>query len=69
MSISNSERKGNKLILTIDLADKPYQSKSALNKAAKAGQKPESVAATMLATTGGFALVNGLKVSLNVITA
>ena len=32
-----AERKGNKLILTIDLADKPYRSKSAIAKALAKG--------------------------------
>jgi hypothetical protein len=64
--------KGNQLILTIDLATTPFQSKSALDKARKECDKAKvpfdatKVAATMLATSGGFARVGDLKVSFNV---
>jgi uncharacterized protein YaaQ len=67
--IAHSERKGNKLVLTIDLADKPYKSKSAIAKALAAGRGEETVPATMLASTGGFQRVGDCKVSLNVTTA
>lgn len=62
----NGTRKGNQLILTIDLAEKPTVSKSAIAKAIKAGQDPSKVEPTMLATTGGFMRFDGCKVSLNV---
>lgn len=66
--ITNAERKGDTLILTVKLHAKPVQSKSALAKALAKGDKPEDVPATLLATTGGFTSpVNaGCKVSLNV---
>ena len=67
--IVSSKRDGNKLFLTIELADKPYKSKSAIAKALAKGQKEADVPATMLATTGGFARVGDCKVSLNVTTA
>lgn len=67
--IVSSKREGDKLTLTIQLAAKPYQSKSALAKALAKGIAPDQVPATMLATTGGFARVGDVKVSLNVTAA
>lgn len=67
--ITNAERKGDTLILTVKLNATPVQSKSALAKALAKGLKPEDVPATLLASTGGFAPAAGCKVSLNVITA
>jgi len=64
-----AERKGNKLILTIDLADKPYRSKSAIAKALAKGLDAETVPATSLASSGGFVRCGDVKVSLNVMTA
>lgn len=67
--ITKAERKGNELHLTIKLADAPYRSKSAVQKALAKGQTEESVEATMLATTGGFQRQGDVKVSLNVTKA
>ncbi len=64
--IVNSERKGNLLVLTIKLADKPYRSKSALAKALAKGLAPETVPETSLATSGGFQRIDDVRVSLNV---
>lgn len=64
--IKSAERKGNLLTLTIQLAEKPYQSKSAIAKALKAGLKAEEVPATMLASSGGFTKLDGCKVSFNI---
>lgn len=67
--ISKFERKGNTLVLTIDLADKPYRSKSAIAKALARGLGEDTVDATMLGTTGGFQRCGDVKVSLNVTKA
>ncbi len=61
-----AKREGNKLILTIDLADKPVQAKSAVAKAIEKGQKAETVPATVLASSGGFIRHDGFKVSFNI---
>jgi uncharacterized protein YaaQ len=68
MSIQ-TEVKGDKLIITIDTSGKPYQSNSALAKALEKGLKPETVPATMVASTGGFTRVGAFKVSANVTLA
>lgn len=62
----NSKKDGNKLVLTIQLNDKPTKSKSAIAKAIKAGLKEDSVPETMLATSGGFIRLDGCKLSYNV---
>lgn len=66
--VTNFDRKGNTLILTIDLAKTPYKSKSAIAKAIKAGGSEANVEPTMLASTGGFQRCGDVKVSLNVTT-
>jgi hypothetical protein len=66
MTVLASKKDGNKLILTIELAATPFRSKSAIAKALKAGQTEDSVEATMLATSGGFTRVDGVKLSYNV---
>lgn len=65
MGIS-ATRNGNKLVLTIDLADKPYQSKSAVAKALDKGKDPATVPATMLAGTSGFERFGDVRLSLNI---
>lgn len=51
------------ITLTIKLEDKPYVSNSEIAKAAKEGR--EGIA-RMLASSGGFVMVDGVKVSYNV---
>lgn len=63
MSIVNSKVEGNKLTLTIQLADKAYVSNSEAAKAAKEGR---TALASMLATSGGFTRIGDLRVSFNV---
>jgi succinyl-CoA synthetase beta subunit len=63
------ELKGDKLVLTIDVSGKPYQSKSALLKALEKGLDAKTVPATMVATTGGFMRCDRFKVSANVTLA
>lgn len=65
--ITKSERKGNQLILTVDLAAVAYKSKSAIAKALDKGLDADTVVANMLATTGGFQRCGDVKVSLNVL--
>lgn len=68
MSI-NSEVKGDKLVITVDLNVKPTQSKSAVEKAVAKGLDAATVAATLLATSGGFIRCGDAKFSLNVMKA
>lgn len=65
----NAEIKGDKMIVTIDLTSTPVQSKSALEKAAKKGLKPETVPCTLVATSGGFIRCGNFKFSGNVTLA
>lgn len=67
--ITSAKRDGNKLTLTIQLADKPTRSKSAVQKAIAKGLAESTVPETLLASTGGFALCEGVKVSMNIIKA
>ena len=60
-------RDGNKVTCTFVVADKPQVSKSEQRKAEAAGREPQ---AKSLYTSGGFIPSgDGLKVSINVITA
>lgn len=68
MSIQ-TEIKGNNLVITVDLSVKPVQSKSAVEKAVKAGGKAADVPATLIASSGGFVRAGAAKFSLNVMTA
>jgi hypothetical protein len=59
----NGKVDGNKLVLTIDLAETPYISTSETKKAEKEGR---TAVARMLASTGGFTAIGNVSVSLNV---
>lgn len=63
----NIQRKGNTVVCTFDVAEKPYVSKTETALAAKAGREPQ---AKSLYSSGGFVPDgNGLKISVNVIRA
>ena len=60
-------RKGNTVTLTFDVKDKPYVSKTEEATAAKAGRP--AVAKSLFSSGGFVPSGDGLKISVNVITA
>lgn len=65
--LKDAKVNGNMLTITVELV-KPYQSKTALQKAAKAGLAAETVPANVVASSGGFVkIATGQRISLNVL--